>query len=222
MQQKDHFQHLFDIPDPESCHKKCSQHDSCEFFVWVSSDYSIASYHFNCFLKWGSLSLPVDADTAFFSNYKDCRLPCKTFHSVDFDSDENQIFYNIPDAESCAQKCLEHVQCEFFIWISTSFHTTAQHYQCWLKWSNLRSVVEKNGVFSNFKNCSATIDHCSGCCTELGKSCVIPFHYGGINWTTCSSLDTDDPWCATEVDEDGQYIGDNWGICNQHQNCPMP
>ena len=154
VQQKDHHKHLLNIPDPESCYEKCLQHDSCEFFVWVSPDYSEAAYHYVCFLKWGNLSPPITSHTTMFGNYKDCRLPCTTFHAVDMTSDQFEVFYSFPDIETCSQKCLDHAYCEFFLWVPIS----DQQNECWLRWENLQSPVDNPGVLSNFKNCSATIN----------------------------------------------------------------
>ena len=40
--------------------------------------------------------------------------------------------------------------------------------------------------------------------TESGLRCVFPFTYAGTTYKACTSVDSDSPWCATEVDVSGQ------------------
>ena len=37
-------------------------------------------------------------------------------------------------------------------------------------------------------------------------NCVFPFIFGGRKHTTCTTIDGDSPWCATEVDSSGAYV----------------
>ena len=117
VQQKDYYQHLFNIPDPESCHEKCLEHDSCEFFVWISPDYSVASYHYNCFLKWGNLSPPIDANTALFSNYKDC-------HSCITTKDSEQTQRYMPCVFPFTYDGITHTACTYYGGYSTPWCST--------------------------------------------------------------------------------------------------
>ena len=58
-----------------------------------------------------------------------------------------------------------------------------------------------------------------GCATEDGLACVFPFQYDGTSYSACTTYDNeyDQLWCATEVDDNGDYIEDQWGNCNS--NC---
>ena len=49
---------------------------------------------------------------------------------------------------------------------------------------------------------------------EANKSCVFPFTYLGSNYTTCTEQESPsgEAWCATKVDDNGDYIG-KWGYC---------
>ena len=50
------------------------------------------------------------------------------------------------------------------------------------------------------------------------KPCVFPFIDAGTIHTKCTQVDGDPmPWCATEVDENGQLR--DWGHCAT--NCPV-
>lgn len=56
------------IPDPETCHSLCLNHEYCEFFVWISPEFIQSN---ECILKWGSLT-----DSSFkadvYANYRSC------------------------------------------------------------------------------------------------------------------------------------------------------
>ena len=42
--------------------------------------------------------------------------------------------------------------------------------------------------------------------TTSGWDCVFPFAYGGVTHDTCTTADNDGvPWCATTVDDGGEY-----------------
>ena len=45
------------------------------------------------------------------------------------------------------------------------------------------------------------------------KSCVFPFNYNGTTFFDCTSVDHDQAWCSTEVDEEGNLVGGQWGNC---------
>lgn len=81
-----------------------------------------------------------------------------TFHSVDVSSDHYERLYDIPSAENCYGKCLEHTDCQFFLWVSPTYQPASQHYECWLKWGNLGSPAINNGCLSNYRNCWTKFD----------------------------------------------------------------
>ena len=55
---------------------------------------------------------------------------------------------------------------------------------------------------------------------DKGKPCVFPFEYSGRSYDKCTSRDSDNgqPWCATEVDENGYVVDNAWGDCLE--GCP--
>ena len=58
---------------------------------------------------------------------------------------------------------------------------------------------------------------------DPNKPCVFPFNYGGTSYSKCSTQDNPEPWCATEVDANGNYepgIYGKWGNCDS--NCDNP
>ena len=58
------------------------------------------------------------------------------------------------------------------------------------------------------------------CKTIGGKPCIFPFHYAGKEYHACTSRDSDNgqPWCATQVDNDGHVLDFAWGDCGE--GCP--
>ena len=53
---------------------------------------------------------------------------------------------------------------------------------------------------------------------DPNKPCVFPFFDRGISHSKCTSGASDlQPWCPTEVDQNGYYINEKWGNCES--NC---
>ena len=80
-------------------------------------------------------------------------LPC-TFLELDMDSSVAIVVANVPDASSCHEVCLEHPDCQFFLWVTPVFEIAAQANECWLKWGTLTNKKPKAGVLSNDRICS--------------------------------------------------------------------
>jgi len=55
---------------------------------------------------------------------------------------------------------------------------------------------------------------------DFGKPCVFPFKYVDKTYDKCTNKDSDNgqPWCATEVDEEGYVVDNAWGDCLE--GCP--
>ena len=55
-----------------------------------------------------------------------------------------------------------------------------------------------------------------------GTKCALPFIYKGIQYTGCTSVDSDDgkTWCSIKVDKEGKHVNQKglWGHCNSM--CP--
>ena len=47
---------------------------------------------------------------------------------------------------------------------------------------------------------------------------LFPFTYKGTKYDTCITVEDNQPWCSTEVDSTGHYIGSEWGYCSA--GCP--
>ena len=55
---------------------------------------------------------------------------------------------------------------------------------------------------------------------DAGRPCVFPFKYRDVTYDKCTSRDSDNgqPWCATEVDDEGYVVDNAWGDCLE--GCP--
>ena len=50
---------------------------------------------------------------------------------------------------------------------------------------------------------------------DPGKPCVFPFTSGNVVYDECTISDwISGPWCATEVDANGQMVANKYGFCN--------
>ena len=52
-----------------------------------------------------------------------------------------------------------------------------------------------------------------GCRTVAGQKCILPFNYEGTTYSECTSVDNDQPWCAYEVDSEGNLVEGEWENC---------
>merc|ERR1719412_1825009 len=66
---------------------------------------------------------------------------------------------------------------------------------------------------SSSPSSGSTSSPSSGAC----GSCVFPFKYGNRQHDTCTTIDGDSPWCATQVDSDGNMV--SYEYC-QDASCP--
>merc|ERR1719411_980242 len=56
----------------------------------------------------------------------------------------------------------------------------------------------------------------STCYTTSGSECIFPFKAWGAQRTTCTTVDGDEPWCATQTDAEGDLT--DWDYCPA--SCP--
>ena len=65
-------------------------------------------------------------------------------------------------------------------------------------------------------------DTLTSCKTKTGKTCILPFKYGNKEHDGCIKQWSDwEPWCATSVDEDGNYVKMNGSWDNCDPSCPL-
>ena len=46
------------------------------------------------------------------------------------------------------------------------------------------------------------------------QACIFPFVYKSVLYTHCTTIDYNQPWCATAVNQEGTFMNDQWGVCH--------
>merc|ERR1711936_563242 len=76
---------------------------------------------------------------------------------------------------------------------------------------------------SSTSSCSAPALSLTSCTTssgpQTGQSCVFPFRYSGVVYTSCTAVDRAAAWCATSVDQAGEFQDNQYGFCPS--SCPV-
>ena len=78
------------------------------------------------------------------------------------------------------------------------------------------TAVYDNGAYYSYKTCDA--DDLEGDSsaqwgtTVTADGCVFPFSYLGVTYLECTSAGSSSPWCATSVNDNGNYI--TWQYCD--------
>jgi len=77
-----------------------------------------------------------------------------------------------------------------------------------------------DGKFWSSEACALEKQKTEVCLTTKDKKCVFPFTYSGQTYNQCTTDTSENgaPWCAVEVDEDGEVIPNAWDDC--HSGCP--
>ena len=77
------------------------------------------------------------------------------------------------------------------------------------KYGTLKSIISTELFFLGYDNIDAK--------TQSDKPCVFPFTYGKKNlrkkYYHCTPVGHNQPWCATEVDANGNYIYGRYKNC---------
>ena len=73
---------------------------------------------------------------------------------MDVDSSVFIVVENVPDASSCHEVCLEHPDCQFFVWVTPTFEIVSKSNECNLKLGTITKKYPKAGVLSNDRTCS--------------------------------------------------------------------
>ena len=77
------------------------------------------------------------------------------------------------------------------------------------------TAVYDNSVYYSYKTCEASDlegdNSVQWGTTVTADGCVFPFNYLGVTYLECTSAGSSSPWCATSVNDAGNYI--NWQYC---------
>lgn len=63
-------------------------------------------------------------------------------------------------------------------------------------------------------------ENCQTIESPLGiKPCIFPCRYKGYTYNGCTTINSRQPWCCTEVTDNNEFIQGKFGFCNS--NCPI-
>lgn len=51
-------------------------------------------------------------------------------------------------------------------------------------------------------------------CKTAASPCQFPFVWNGVTYTSCTNEGSEFPWCAVEVGQDRELVGNRWGSCD--------
>ena len=170
---------------------------------------------------------------------KNCIFPFTAY--TDQEKKNKKTFYGCT-----TELCGDAAGCNGF-WCSTKVDKNGMHVQGQGNWGYCNSKCPKNEPISirpppsdtsieNFEKLSYEDKQILSTCHTTGgpqkkKPCVFPFKYKGKTYDSCneqvsvpgqalSALPLVKGWCATEVDDDDNFIKDKWGYCEYH-SCPF-
>ena len=63
------------------------------------------------------------------------------------------------------------------------------------------------------RDCSGGEDNCPECKNNQVE-CKFNFTYKDVVYNGCTDTDSEERWCATKVNEAGEYISGFWGFCD--------
>jgi len=75
---------------------------------------------------------------------------------------------------------------------------------------------------TSFQDTKANVDTDNEECRTINcQKCVFPFKYKGVEYTKCTTEDSENsaPWCAVDVQEDGEATYGAWEDCDP--SCPV-
>jgi len=89
-----------------------------------------------------------------------------------------------------------------------------------LTWCSLEVNWRGNHVEGRWGHCAQS--GCSGVGCQAEDPCVFPVKYDGKTYDKCTAVDLSSEdiaqgktWCATQLDNDGQYMSGRWGYCSE-------
>ncbi|MBN3306372.1 KLKB1 protein, partial [Amia calva] len=149
-------------PDVDYCQLACTQHPTCLFFSFHTSESTIDKRQFYCFLKSTSSGKPsVEKELqGVISGYtlKDCGddpTVCQStvYKNIDFYGADYKFLYT-DTPEDCQKACTRDLDCQFFNYHTDTFIAPADRQKCYLK--HIKSlpspptIKSTNSVISGF------------------------------------------------------------------------
>ncbi|XP_069086046.1 coagulation factor XI-like [Pleurodeles waltl] len=126
-------------PDAEYCQLICSNHPRCQYFTYLTSDWTTDNRKFFCYLKSSATLMPSitplsNVISGFSLRSFGDKSTCSDhmFKGLDFPGNDRGVM----KAEShlqCQEFCKEDPFCLFFTYVEDTFSNVAQRKDCYLK-----------------------------------------------------------------------------------------
>ncbi|XP_018409394.1 PREDICTED: plasma kallikrein-like [Nanorana parkeri] len=130
------------VPDVEHCQLVCTFNPHCIMFSYLNASWPKETERFSCLLKDSAkLSLPEISIRGAVSGHslKHCTTKIYTCRDKLFPGlDMLGTNYNtskVTNMEQCKKHCTNDIHCQFFTYVSETFHVAQQRNMCYLKYS---------------------------------------------------------------------------------------
>ncbi|XP_068134765.1 plasma kallikrein-like [Hyperolius riggenbachi] len=129
-------------PDVEYCQMTCTFRPHCIMFSYLNASWPKESERFGCFLKdSATLSLPKMSRTGAVSGYslKHCTNKIHSCRDVLYPGLEmigtNYKVVRVASAEICREQCTNDELCQFFTYVTTTYHNAQVRNVCYFRYS---------------------------------------------------------------------------------------
>ncbi|GCB73371.1 hypothetical protein scyTo_0002507, partial [Scyliorhinus torazame] len=120
-------------PDANYCQKVCTEKRQCQFFTFLTRDWTTDNRRFYCYLKMTTSGKPSVKNNLHnvVSGYslKQCWTQSSCFDSIydGLDFPGNDIHQSVvEDVPSCQRKCTEEPDCQFFTFVKGEYRNAKQ------------------------------------------------------------------------------------------------
>merc|ERR1711936_813148 len=96
-------------------------------------------------------------------------------------------------------------------------YTQCSYAESPVPWCATMTDSQGTVVTGRWGDCQTSSTSSSG--PQTGQSCVFPFRYSGVAYTSCTAVDRAAAWCATSVDQAGEFQDNQYGFCPS--SCPV-
>lgn len=126
-------------PDAENCQLICSNHPRCQYFTFLTADWTADNRRFFCYLKSSPTMTPSftrlnNVISGFSLRSFGIKRRCSdhTFKGFDFLGNDRGVVKADSD-QQCQQLCKEDPLCQFFTYVEGAFSNVAQRKDCYMK-----------------------------------------------------------------------------------------
>ncbi|XP_063314161.1 plasma kallikrein-like [Pelobates fuscus] len=166
-------------PDVEYCQSVCTFNPRCLMFSYLPGDWARQNEKFACFLKDGAKDkLPKVNLAGAISGHslKNCNNRINVCRNKMFPGIEmmgtNYNIINATDENQCQEMCTNDIHCQFFSYVTHTFHSVKLRHVCYFKYSS-KGMPNKIRLLDNVIS-GFSLKHCGksnlGCKRDLFQS----------------------------------------------------